>query len=35
MESRRIAVGGANKKYNLTPATPVWISSFHEKGVAV
>lgn len=27
MESRRIAVGqGANRKYNLTPATPVWVS---------
>lgn len=28
MESRRIAVGqGANRKYNLTPATPVWVST--------
>jgi hypothetical protein len=28
MESRRIAVG---KKHSLTPATPVWISNFHEN----
>lgn len=35
MESRRIAVGqGANRKYNLTPATPVWIASSQEKGAA-
>ncbi len=28
MESRRIAVGeGANVKYNLTPAAPVWVSA--------
>jgi hypothetical protein len=26
VESRRIAVGeGANKKYNLTPVTPIWV----------
>jgi len=28
MESRRIAVA---KKHSLTPATPVWISSFRER----
>lgn len=28
MESRRIAVGqGSNRKYNLTPATPIWVST--------
>lgn len=28
MESRRIAVGqGTNRKFNLTPPTPVWFSN--------
>jgi hypothetical protein len=36
MESRRIAVGNApNQKFNLTPATPMWISSFRPKSRGV